>query len=122
MLGAQRLSDADHWATAALRLAELGDEFRVPDVLRRRAAIRWALGDQSAAFSDSMAAVEAMAATRSDRIIGLAAGLANRARLELVRRELSDVSASLAITAARDPLTGLANRRGLDEVISLLAQ
>ncbi|MBP9053540.1 MAG: GGDEF domain-containing protein [Ilumatobacteraceae bacterium] len=122
MLGAQRLSDADHWATAALRLAELGDEFRVPDVLRRRAAIRWALGDQSAAFSDSMAAVEAMAATRSDRIIGLAAGLAHRARLELVRRELSDVSASLAITAARDPLTGLANRRGLDEVISLLAQ
>ena len=95
MLGAQRLSDADHWATAALRLAELGDEFRVPDVLRRRAAIRWALGDQSAAFSDSMAAVEAMAATRSDRIIGLAAGLAHRARL---------------------------NRRGLDEVISLLAQ
>jgi diguanylate cyclase (GGDEF)-like protein len=122
LFGADRLTDAVQWATEALRLATLGEPFRVPEARRLRAAINWALDEQTAAFADAMAAVDSLSVTRSARIAGLAAGLADRARLELVRRELSDESASLAITAARDPLTGLANRRGLDEVIGILSQ
>lgn len=115
------LREAEQWATEALALAHHSDAFRVPDPLRMRARVRWALGEQEAAFHDAMAATDAIAATRSERIVGLAAGLADRARLELLRRELTDESASLAITAACDPLTGLANRRGLDEAVTSLA-
>lgn len=122
MWRAGRLRAAEQWATEALALARHTDDFRVPDPLRMRARVRWALGEQELAFADAMAAAEEIAASRSARIVGLAAGLADRARLELLRRELTDVSASLAITASCDPLTGLANRRGLDDATVRLAQ
>ena len=116
-----RLLEAERWATAALTLSLEEDGFRTADGLRARAAIRWDLGDENLAFADSMDAIESMASTRADRIIVLAAGLADKAMLERARQQLTDQSASLAITAARDPLSGLANRRGLDEVVGLLA-
>jgi diguanylate cyclase (GGDEF)-like protein len=122
MRSAGRLLEAERWATAALALSLDEDGFRAADVLRMRAAIRWELGDQNLAFADSMDAIESMASTRADRIIVLAAGLADKAMLERARQQLTDQSASLAITAARDPLSGLANRRGLDEVVGLLAR
>lgn len=122
MWRAGHLIDAERWATNALALARLCDAVRVPDPLRLRARVRWALGEHGLAFADAMEAVEAMTATSADRILGLAAGIADRARLELLRRELTDESASLAITASCDPLTGLANRRGLDAAVGRLAQ
>lgn len=122
MWRAGHLRAAERWSSDALSLARQSDDFRVPDPLRLRAKVRWALGEQELAFADAMAASDEIAATRSARIVGLAAGLADRARLELLRRELTDASASLAITASCDPLTGLANRRGLDEAMSQLAQ
>jgi diguanylate cyclase (GGDEF)-like protein len=101
-------------------LADDGDFAEHVDALRLRSAVRESLGDLSGALADSQLVIRRLRLRQAGQENAFMDQVFSRAGMEGERRFLLARTEILTRTAEQDPLTGLANRRGVERVLGSL--
>lgn len=118
-----RYDDALVRAERAIDLAhDAGDRISVSMARRERSRIREACGDLPGALADLRDADDGARELRTGRFEALVEQLVRRARLERETHRLGAERSRLVRALGTDALTGLGNRRRLDEAMELAAR